>query len=299
MPPEAIRWPLTGLSAPSIEAVDRAPLSVTMNGNAPSAQVGLNDADIVYEWENAGAVQLNALFQSTMPPVAGPVADATLLDTRISTQFRALLFSKGATSAVTAVQTQEKLPDLSNDGGLTAPYVSVPRVSRKGVFLDTRKAYTAAQNLGIALTGEPARLRFDAAVEATQPILGVSVPLSDANTVSWTWKPSAMSYVRRVGAKEQTDALSHEPLRAKNVVVMWVKKSSLDEADPSQTASDTALAGSGQVSVFRDGVRQDGTWKASSDVPPRFFAEDGAPIALGLGNTWVEVIPSSASIMLR
>ena len=262
--------------------------------------VGLADADVVYEWADAdGTVQLNAVFQSTVPPVVGSVADAALLDLGISSQYRALLFSKGATSAVTALQTQDKLTDLSRDGGLTAPYVAGPRPSLRGVFVDTVKAYAAAQKLGIAIVGDPARLRYDEAVEATQPILGVSVPVSDTKTVVWAWQPAQERYTRQVGAKPHVDAITREPLSATNVVVMWVKKESLAAADPSLVTSETALVGSGQVSVLRNGVKMDGTWKATPDTSPRFFAEDGSPIALAPGNTWFEVIPSNASIVLR
>jgi hypothetical protein len=300
MPPEAMRWPLTGLAAPSIDEIDRVPLSLKIDGANTRGQVGLGSADVVYEWADTdGNPQLNAVFQSALPPVAGPVADATVLDLSIVSQYRALLFSKSATASVMAVETQAKMTDLSRDGGVTSPYVDAPRKSLSGVYVDTAEAYAAAVRLGTPISGDPARLRFGASLDATQPILGVTVPLSSAWSVTWSWRPNLGVYLRDVGGTRHYDAVTRKQVSATNVVVMWVKGGSTDQADPTQVLTDSALVGTGQVTVLRDGTRVDGKWKAEPGVPPRFFAEDGTPITLGPGNTWFEVIPGSANITLR
>jgi hypothetical protein len=300
MPPEAMRWPLTGLPAPSIQEIGRLPLSVKVDNSTTSSKVGLSAADVVYEWASSeGKMQLNALFQSSVPAVVGPVAPAAVLDLSIVIPYRALFFSAAATEAVTAVEKQQKMTDLSREGGVASPYVSGPKPSMQGAFLDTAEAYASAERLGIPIAGDPARLRFATAVEATQPIVGVSIPVSEAHTVDWTWQPASKSYAREVDGKKHIDAVTRSQLTATNVVVMWVKNASLAGADPSQVLADSALVGSGQVTIFRDGVRVDGKWKAEQNSPPRFFAENGKPVGFAPGNTWFEVVPSSANITLR
>ena len=73
-PPEAVRWPLTGLVAPDVEAIRLRPLSVKIE-NSPQArpQTGLSSADVVYESVAEGGItRFNAIFQSQMPKTVGP-----------------------------------------------------------------------------------------------------------------------------------------------------------------------------------------------------------------------------------
>jgi hypothetical protein len=51
--------------------------------------------------------------------------------------------------------------------------------------------------------------------------------------------------------------------------------------------------------VFRDGQAFNGTWEASADAPPSFVAEDGTPVKLSPGNTWMQVVNTSVNITMR
>jgi hypothetical protein len=51
---------------------------------------------------------------------------------------------------------------------------------------------------------------------------------------------------------------------------------------------------SGAAEVFRDGTEITGTWRrAALGSPTQFVAEDGSPIALQPGQTWVELVPNT------
>ena len=54
-----------------------------------------------------------------------------------------------------------------------------------------------------------------------------------------------------------------------------------------------------EVTVFRDGQRIDGRWKADGASPPTFYADSGQAIRLAAGTTWFEVIPLSTNISMR
>ena len=57
--------------------------------------------------------------------------------------------------------------------------------------------------------------------------------------------------------------------------------------------------GSGELSIFQDGSRTDGTWKKSSRLErTRFYDSQGAEIPLNRGQIWVEILPQDGTITL-
>ena len=127
----------------------------------------------------------------------------------------------------------------------------------------------------------------------------MKVPISAKRTVEWRYERVSRRYLRRVAGKPAFDVADNTPLSARNVVVLWAHYTPLDGEAGAATAFDVTLGGSGRVSVFRDGQRLDGTWKATGDAPPAFVSDQGAQIALAPGNTWFEVIPQNAAITMR
>jgi hypothetical protein len=59
---------------------------------------------------------------------------------------------------------------------------------------------------------------------------------------------------------------------------------------------DIDLVNGGDVSIFMDGKRVDGTWEGSTDAPPRFKDSEGRAILLTPGRTWVNVMPTGENI---
>jgi hypothetical protein len=92
-PPGTIRWPLTGLPAPSAEAITVRVVSVKIE-NSPAArpQTGLDMADVVYEMISEGGItRFHALFQSQVPKVVGPVRSCRPPDLYLVPQYNSLL----------------------------------------------------------------------------------------------------------------------------------------------------------------------------------------------------------------
>ena len=74
-PAEPPRWPLTGLEAPSAEAITQRVVSVKIENSAEARpQTNLQLADVVYESVTEGGItRFNAIFHSQAPEVVGPV----------------------------------------------------------------------------------------------------------------------------------------------------------------------------------------------------------------------------------
>jgi hypothetical protein len=302
-PPEPVLWPLSGLVAPDTAAISRRPLSVKIENSPVSRpQTGLNSADVVYESVAEGGItRFNAIFQSKMPKTIGPVRSARLSDVWIVPQYHALFVFSGASFQVNKAVRSAKLPNLSEDAGVSAPYSrSSSRSAPHNLYVNPTKAYAEAKRRGMAITDDVPRLQFSPrlAAEATT-ITTIAIPFSYANKVSWTYNPATKLYYRVNDGKKHIDAATNTQIAAANVVVMWARYSSSSRDKLGSTTYDINLGGTGRVSVLRNGQRLDGTWTSDNTAPPRFSAADGSPIKLAPGNTWFQVIPLNVSITMK
>lgn len=155
-----------------------------------------------------------------------------------------------------------------------------------------------AEAKGSAVEKEIAGLEFDRS--ATQPgptVVKVTIPFSSGNVVRWDFDPASRTYLRMNSGRIHLDDVSGEQYRATNVVVIWAKMVPQSYRDSAGSITyDIELEGSAAASVFRDGQRYDGVWKAGSQSPPVFRAADGSPILLSPGRTWFQVVSTATGI---
>jgi hypothetical protein len=299
-PASVLTWPLTGLPLPEGARVATVPVCVKVHDSGAKKLTGVASADAVYETRDQGSgTQLACLFGHKVPARIGPLAAAGMPDLWVVPQYRAALFSAGATSTLAA--SMASWPEGSDASlGKGEPFDSAYTRGGGGYVQGLAAEELAARFSSTVTSGTAARLRFSASNPATpSPIVSVMVPFSAGWDVSWKWKAGAGVYERSVRGKAAVDSLGRKRISAKNVVVMWARYSALDADIAGDAGYDVTLGGSGQASVFRDGVRYDGKWKADGESPPRFVAENGSAIRLAPGNTWFEVIPLSANITMR
>src|ERR671930_1641803 len=91
------------------------------------------------------------------------------------------------------------------------------------------------------------------------------------------------------------DAETGEQLEAANVVTMTVGTELIAGDDKGRLELDQV--GEGKARVFRDGKVVEGTWRKTSLLTPTQFLDgSGNPIPLKRGQTWVQIVPPSATI---
>lgn len=294
-------WPLTGLTAPSSDTpVARRIVSVKID-NSPTVrpQSGLQAADVVYESITEGGItRFNCLFHSRVPQTVGPVRSARLSDAKIVPQYAALFAFSGANSRVNAAVRSARIENLSQDAGVRNGYSrSRARRAPHNLYLDLTKIRAEGVKRGFSPTQTLRRLAFERgdAGKGAIAVAGVSIPFSPANRVEWTYDADRDVYLRANNGTVHKDALAGEQIHASNVVVMWAKVTSVAPVG----TYDIQVVGNNRASVFRNGVRIDGTWRATADAPPVFTAADGATIRLTPGNTWFQVVSTNVNITIR
>ena len=226
-PPTPPRWPLTGLVAPTVAATRRRVLSIKIENSPQSRpQTGLQSADVVYEEVTEGGItRFNALFQSRLPRIVGPVRSARLADLWIVPQYHALLFFSGANQRVNTLINRAGLPNLSEDAGVAYPYYRASnRSAPHNLYLDVPKAYEEARRRKMAVTGTTKPLNhLRRSGEGTVTVRSVYVPLLDCEQRVVDVRLSD----KELQAGEQRSGAHRSGHRqadqAKNVVVLWAR----------------------------------------------------------------------------
>jgi len=298
------RWPLTGLDAPSADAVLVRVVSVKIENSQPARpQSGLDQADVVYETVTEGGItRFNALFQSKSPKVVGPVRSARPSDFYLVPQYHALFAHAGGESNVQkALANRRKYDDLDQFFSPAPYWRSGDRPAPHNMYTDVARLRAAGRNKGFAATKEIRGLAFArSSAIATPSITLLTVPFAPNNKVTWRWNAKARTYARSINGKPHVDRVSKKQYRARNVVVMWAQVVGRSHKDAAGTPTvEIIMAGSGRVSVFRDGQRYDGTWEAGLTGPPTFRAANGQTIKLSPGVTWFQVIENSQNIVMK
>lgn len=300
-PPVPPRWPLTGLDAPSAEETARRVISVKIENNpAAKPQVGLDQADVVYEsLAEGGITRFNAIFHSKQPSyLLGPVRSARLSDLDIVPQYGAMFAFAGANGIVYAKILAAGLQELAETGGKDAYTRVSGRKIPHNLFIDLAEARAVGKAKGWPVTQGIRPFAFDKrSPEGTPTVTVISVPFSETAKARWQYEPATRRYLRWDRGKPHVDGQTKQQYSARNVVVMWAKTTTTSKVDAAGSPTlDIDLSGKGRATVFRDGMKIEGEWQASADSPPEFRAPDGSAVKLAPGSTWFQVIPTSQNI---
>jgi len=304
-PADEVRWPLTGLDAPNANVTNRRVVSVKIE-NSPDArpQTNLQRADVVYESITEGGItRFNALFHSDRPQTVGNVRSARLSDTYIVPQYNALFFFAGASTYVNGqIKKRTSIANLSLDNGVEKPYFRTSdRRAPHNLYLRMNLIDQTARSRGYQLTQKLQGFAFDRSGETTGPAISeLFIRFSPAANARWVYDRASKRYRRWENGTPHVDKGTGKQITSRNVVVLWAKMSATGHRDVAGSETfDIILDGSNRASIFRDGMRFDGTWNAGKSAPPTFRTDSGSLLRLSPGNTWFEVVPSNLNIQMR
>lgn len=293
----AAAFPLTGLPAQTKADAAKPPLTVKIDNVAGAwPQAGLNQADLVVDTPvEGGLTRLFAVFQSHGAPLVGPVRSARPVDgdllQLIGNGYFA--YSGAAAGEIAPVKANSPAVLMSFDADNALFIKRGDHPSPHNVFATTDALYArgGAEKSGLP----PAKAVFSyASAPATGPATsGVRIAFPSASA-AWQW--DGQQYLRTQDGRP--DALiDGTQVSTTNVVVLSVAlrdsgvRDSLRHAEPWPQ-----VIGSGQCWVLRNGVRVHGTWtRASLTAPMTLRADDGKPIALAPGRTWIELAPTGST----
>jgi hypothetical protein len=313
--PEGINT-LTGLPFPNQEAMDRRNLIVKISNFPPIVrpQSGVNEADVVYEYEVEGGVtRFAAIFRSNAPHHVGPVRSGRLLDLELAPMYEALLAYSGASGPVQELLlgqpwSRQIITPSIGDNCREAGFCRFPNEGRAfehTLFVDTAMVWDRATVRGVN-TGRRARgFAFD---ETPDPS---GLPATDAyidwygqTDARWQYDPDTGHYVRFTEGQPHFDRADGQQLWADNVVIIEVpheERPDLFEPESNSASQQIDLWDTGRAYVLRDGVYYQGYWRRANRDPGtalELFYGNNIPIKLQPGRTWVTVVRWLGDVVL-
>ncbi|HTC81978.1 MAG TPA: DUF3048 domain-containing protein [Acidimicrobiia bacterium] len=297
-PPTMAASPLTGLPMDIVRS--KRPVLVVKIDNAPKArpQIGLNQADVVFEeGVEGGITRFAALFHSEESKPVGPVRSARSTDIKIVSAFHHPLFAYSGANALFQQYVAEaplvdvgvdKYPDrYHRDNGRSSPY---------NLFSDTETLLDLAPDGSVP---PPALFAFRSPGAAPSGPGAHAVTharvwwqASKLTEAIWDWDVTAKGWRRTQNGEAHVDGAGRQVTPA-NVVVQFVSYHDTGLVDSSGTSVPEAdVVGEGDAWVLTGGMLIPCHWsKPSNTELTRYTDASGAEVQLARGKTWVELVP--------
>jgi hypothetical protein len=278
--------PLLGTEATD-EAVLARPAMVVKIDNHPKArpQMGLNQADIVFEENVEKLTRFAAVFHSQGSDPVGPIRSGRFQDINLVGSLNQPLFVwSGGNEKVTSAIRKSDLVDLSytvanKDGGFAR---DSERPAPHNLIAETTKLWTLAPDGSVAPQKQfDYRTESDANASTSEAVDGFRLSM-DGVKVQWTWSTEANEWLRVQDGTPHVDA-NDEQVSVPNVIVL--------EVEYSNTYSPVSkTVGSGKAYVFTNGVVYVGSWERTDRLSVYVIRDSaGAAIKLTPGQTFIQV----------
>lgn len=293
---QPVACPLTGQPAEDESLVDRRVLAVKIE-NSPEArpQMGLAEADIVYEEEAEGGItRFIALYQCHDADRVGPIRSARPVDPLVLQQYGDPLFvHAGSVQAVVRAIDEAGIEMINcNFEEKTCPR-DESREAPHDIFTSTDALRDFSDDAGTA--PDPVFTFDEDLPDGARRGREVHLDFSPTSDVFWRYRNNKDVYIRFHG-DEPHRLEDGSQVAATNVVVMLVDRETTRITDAAGNPVPTFdVVGAGDLLVFRNGKVIEGEWRRESEEDPTELRDKkGDEIALAPGTTWVELFPSDA-----
>lgn len=302
--------PLTGLPVENPEKLNRLPVLIKVSNYPRTGRphAGLSAADIVFDYYIGEMFnRFVAIFYGNDASQVGPIRSGRLVDSQLTKMFRGVLVYGNADERVDKV--------LDNDLGARAipyKYSPCPPVcgddthSVTGVFADSAGITEFARSKGV-VQDKPG-LQFatfsNEPPPGGQPASQLLVQYAEINKGEWQYDDASGKYLRWIEDGNEGEPLTMIPLVDRNTGVQLgfsnVIVLSTFYIEYNRTLHNIDLwnnQGPQKAMYFRDGMKYDGKWAVTDHTQPlEFLQNDGSPMLLKPGNTWIVLAGISSVI---
>ena len=305
--PEGIN-PLTGLPYPDDEARGRRNLIVKISNYPPIVrpQHGINQADLVFEYEAEGGVtRFAAIFRSHAPERVGSIRSGRLLDMELVTMYSALLAYSGASEPIQELflnadfkfrLLSPSFGDNCENAGFCRDTTLTERPFEHTLFGNTRLMWEVATRRQVNTGYRAVGLAFNEQADEGGSAAGdISINWFGDADAHWQYDESSGRYLRYTDSMPHYDAADDAQLWTDNLVILEVPHNRRLDLFPPGTnyeSLEIALWGQGPAYVIRDGYVYAGFWRRLGQNPRQalqLIYRSSQSIMLKPGRTWVAV----------
>lgn len=283
------------------------PMAVMIDneGTRVLPQGGLDKAQIVYEViVEGGLTRLMPVFWGIEPEMIGPVRSARHYFLDFSMEYDAIYVHYGGSPQAGA--DIKKLKQDEIDGMYLGPDVFWDLTKDKGNWQDS---YTSMEKL----KKHAEKKKFHNTAEVKFPFTynkaGEDVVPAGDNAAAVTLKYPSMTskyeydsssgtYKRFRYGKEHMERVSGKQMTAKNIIVLYVTSWDIKGDYAGRQDMDTTGSGSGYYITCGKAVKL--KWsKESRSSQTKYTLENGDPLVLNRGQTWIQIMPVGAKVTIE
>jgi len=304
---------LTGL--PIEEAyVNRRPIAVVINNlHRALPQSGITSADIIYEVLAEGEVtRLVAIFQSEIPEKIGPVRSTR--DYFVDFAFNhdsIFVHHGGSPTGYSRVRDSgvAALDGMNLEGSVFWRDRTYPSWHwNSGTRPLEHSSYTSRERLERHIESREIRYEINdnpdfgftfsdtIPIPATDFAARVTVPFSAGYTRTFVLDPETRLYMVSNRHGTHDDAETREQAAVTNILIQQTEKRVIDNAGRRSVTT----IGEGTGYFITDGLVRPVTWtRESLTSPMRWYFENGEPLVMQPGRTWINVLQSNAAVVFE
>ncbi len=295
--PPTYHSPLTGMKV-NTESITKRPVTAVMIENSPDArpQSGLKNMGVVYEAVAEGGItRFVGLYQESEPALIGPVRSLRPYYVEWAAPFDpAVAHVGGSLNSLNMIRSGNYGVDLDqffNDG---AYWRTADRWAPHNVYTDYAHLRDLENSKGKATSSFAGFPRTDgkpfATPDATHVHMGVSTGTFD---VTYDFDAASNTYIRKQGGENHVDRENGQIQPSVAIAIRVQMTLGFEDGYREQIPT----SGNGECFVFQNGVAQHCIWKKASDKEQiQFIGDDGNPIKLNRGQTWITAVPQENDI---
>ena len=233
----------------------------------------------------------------------GPVRSARLIDIPLAYLFDGILAHAGASPGVRWVLDNEtNFPRLDETRGDPGFDKGPPSGWPYNTFTSTSLLWQIAEERGWQSPMRVPSLPFGPLDPATpkEEREEIVIPYFFDNQVAWRWDLETQRNLRFLNEAPSMEATSGEQISAANVIVIWAEHEETDIIEDEYNYVHSVriiLNGEGKAAIFRNGYLIPAHWAwAGAGNMLVLLDENGTLIPLEVGNSWIEVVPTTLEI---
>ena len=308
---------------------NKRPIAVMIDNNVENdEQVGLQDAYLTYEIiVEGGLTRIMAIYKDVDTSVIGPVRssrhyflDYALESDAIYAHYGWSTYAENDIKALSVDNVNGLYDDaFYRDSSIAAPhnvftsidnlylmaeelgydttshdYENLNYVSKK-VNLEKKDNYLNCDGDNCSLEGRVlTSIEINCSLEG-RVLTSIEIPYSNSEVRSYTYDSDNGYYLRYMNGIPHTDRDSKEQYHYKNIIIMKVENSTLDDYG----RQDLDTVGSGEGYYITNGYMMPITWEKDSRSGKTYYSySNGDEVEVSDGNTFVQVMPSDRDIVI-
>lgn len=290
--------PLNGVWTTKVIA-KRRPIGIMIENHPDSRpQSSLDRAELVYEAVTEGGITRFLAFYvvNDVNDEIGPVRSARSYFVKFADEYNVFYAHVGGSAdALSLISGLDDFYDLNQFQLSKYFWRDKNRYAPHNVYTTTNKLRKAGESKKYDTNAEYDKWSFkeDESIENRGETQKVTIDFSSSSyKIQYTYDKEKNEYKRNMAGKEHTDKNSKNQIKAKTVIVQYVKSWAKSQG------IDLKNDGSGKAEIFMDGKTITGTWKKLGGRKDRtkFYDENGNEIELNRGPIWIEIASNGVKV---